>query len=185
MPHSCKTMSECDKIVNPWTNMKNIDWREIFLATGLVALTSPIPPTPTKMAITGSRLLHARLCYSRGAALLPGLCSPIKVYLLPSASQSPGHREPQGQLLCYFDRSTYRELWLPVSLAGDGRAHLSREVRPKPLIYTYSMAKLKSSFAIPVTSLSSSPSWDDIHLSPCQIPNCAAVKCISSRVLSA
>lgn len=170
MPDSCKTISECDKIVNPWTNKKNIDWREISLATGLVALTSHMLPTPTKTSITGRGLLHAWLSEPR-AALSPRLCSPVKVYPLPLLARAQGTVSPVS-------------LSTP-DLARDGRVLLSRKVRPKPPTCTYSMAEVKGSFAIPVTSLCYSPSWEGIHLSPCQIPSCATAKYISSRVLSA
>lgn len=170
MPDSCKTISEYDKIVNPWRNEKNLDWREIFLATGLVGLTSHMIPTPPKTAITGCGLLYAWFSDSR-AALSPRLCSPVKVYPFPLLARSQGTVSPVS-------------LSAP-DLASDVGALLSRKVRPKPLTCTYSIAELKGSFAIPVTSLCCSPSWEEIHLSPCQIPNCATAECISSRVPSA
>lgn len=92
MPDSCKTISECDKIFNLWTNMKTTDWREISLATGLAALTSHIPPAPTRTAIMKHGLLHACLSGSRGVTLLPRLCSSAKAYLLPTASRRSANR---------------------------------------------------------------------------------------------
>jgi len=65
MPDSCKTISEHDKIVNPWTKMKITDWREISLASGLAALTSHIPPAPTGTAVKKCGLLQACLWLQR------------------------------------------------------------------------------------------------------------------------
>lgn len=128
MPDSCKTISECDKIANPWTKMKTIDWREISLATGLAALTSHVPPAPTRTAILKHGLLHACLWLQRSYPV-PGLCGRSKAYLLLTASRRRGRGEPQGWLSCYSDRWTRRELRLPASplpgskfIPGNGRA---------------------------------------------------------------
>ena len=148
---------------------------------------------PTSLLRQPARLLRSVACCrhasgSRGVTLLPGPCSSAKGYLHPAASRRLGCREPQGWLPCYSDRWTPESCdWQPaLYLAGNGRAlFLSREVRLKPLTRTYRTTELKGFFAIPMTSLSSYPSWDDISLSPCQSTRFATAKCISNRVLSA
>lgn len=87
--------------------MKSIYWREIFLAAGLAALTSHLPPEPARTAVMK--------CGLSGVTLLAGLCSPEKAYLLLTASRRPGCSEPQGWLSCCSDWWTHRELWLPAS----------------------------------------------------------------------
>lgn len=167
--------------------MKTTDWREVSLATGLAALTSHVPPAPTRTAIMKCGLMHLSLSDSGGVTLLPGLCSPAKAYLLPAASRRPGRSEPQAWLSCCSHRWTCGELHCQPApyLAGNGRVLLlSREVRLKPLARTYRITQLKGSFASPMTSLSPYPSWDDISLSPCQTARFATAKCISNRVLS-
>lgn len=125
MPDSCKTISECDKIVNLWTNRKTIDWREVSLETSLAALKSHIPPAPTRTAIMKLGLLQACLSDSRGVTLLPGLCSPAKAHLLPTASRrSVNHRVGSPAVLT--DELAESCDWQPaLYLAGHGRACFS------------------------------------------------------------
>lgn len=70
---------------------------------------------PTYLLSQRGQLLQSVVSDSRRVTLLPGLCSPEKAYLLPTASRRPECSEPQGWLFCYSDRWTRRELWLPAS----------------------------------------------------------------------
>lgn len=89
MPDSCKTISECDKIINPWRNKTNIDGRRSLLPLGLLL------SHPTYFLHQPRQILQIVDCcmpdsLDSRAALLPRLCSPVKVYLLPLLARAQG-----------------------------------------------------------------------------------------------